>query len=72
MSTPITKEEKDWIDRASYRDLLYKIRFAPVGDPMFTGDTGDYLLKVQRERHAAPGGEVEHVAASKDIGWERS
>jgi hypothetical protein len=70
MSTPITVAQKNWIDNVSYRDLLYKIRFAPVGDPMVDGDTGEYLLKVQRERRAAPGGDVEHVRASKDIGDE--
>jgi hypothetical protein len=68
----MTEAEKKWIDNASYRDLLYKIRFAPVGEPMFTGDTGEYFVKVQRERRAAPGGDGEHVRASKEIGQRGS
>ena len=63
----MTPEQKKWIDGASYEDLLRRNRFAPVGDPIFQGECGDYFLKVMAERQAAdPAG---HVAASKQIGW---
>ena len=63
----MTPEQKEWIDQASYEDLLRRWRFAPVGDPFFQGDTGDYYSKIMGELRAAdPAG---HVAASKSIGW---
>jgi len=62
----MTEAEKSWIDNSSYEGLLSRWRFAPAGDPMFTGDTGQYYKKVMAEKRAAdPGG---HVAASKSIG----
>jgi hypothetical protein len=65
----MTEEQKRWIDNADYESLLYRWRFAPVGDTFFQGDTGDYFKKVMAEkRDADPGG---HVRASKNIGWER-
>ena len=46
----MTNDQKKWIDNASYTALLYKWRFAPSGDPMFQGDTGDYYAKVMAEK----------------------
>jgi len=66
----MTKEQKDWIDSASYKQLLYRWRFAPVGDPMFQGDTGDYYSKIMGEKREEVGN-AEHVRASKTIGWEK-
>lgn len=62
------REMKEWIDNASYEELLRKWRFAPIGDPFFRGEIGDYYSKVmaQKRREA---GEAEHVRASKSIGW---
>ena len=57
---------KKWIDEASYEQLLSKWRFAPIGDPMFQGDTGDYYAKVMREKRE----HVDHVQVSKNVGWE--
>jgi hypothetical protein len=65
----MTDEQKQWIDNASYEDLLRRWRFAPVGDPMFQGDTGDYYSRVISERRNAD--HAEHVDASKRIGWEQ-
>lgn len=64
------EQMKQWIDTASYEELLRKWRFAPAGDPFFTGDTGDYYAKKIAEKRAEVGDE-EHVRASKSIGWER-
>jgi len=62
--------QKKWIDEASYGKLLSRWRFAPVGDPMFTGDTGKYYSEVMAEKRASVGNDG-HVAASKGIGWKR-
>ena len=67
----ITQAEaaKQWIDNASYEELLRKWRFAPVGDPWFQGELGEYYAKVLAAKRDADQGE--HVRASKAIGWER-
>jgi hypothetical protein len=69
MSTPIKQTEKDWIDNATYEQLLYRLRFSPAGDEMFVGDTGRYFSEVMK----AKGVEIGHesrVQASKRIGWK--
>jgi len=70
MSSPMTEAEKKWIDEAAYETLLGKWRFAAAGDPMFTGDTGQYYIKVMVERRAEVGPQA-HTAASKSLGWEK-
>ena len=63
------QEMMDWIDNASYEQLLCKWRFAPIGDPFFQGAMGDYYAEVlSRRRNEDP---ARHVQASKNIGWER-
>jgi hypothetical protein len=67
MSTPMTPEEKAWIDSATLYELLYKWRFAISGDPYFQGDTGGYFLDVmEAKRKANPHAWTQ---ASKDMGW---
>ena len=34
------EKTREWIDNATLVELLRKWRFAPAGDPMFTGETG--------------------------------
>jgi hypothetical protein len=56
----------EWIDNASYAQLLNKWRFAPTGDPFFSGEIGDYYSKIlakKRDEHENP------VAVSKMVGW---
>lgn len=53
----------------SYETMLHKVRFEPVGSPLFQGETGDYLLRRMKAMWEAPGGDEEHVRASKAIGW---
>ena len=65
----MTKEQKNWIDNASYEQLLSKWRFAPIGDTMFQGDTGDYYSKVMAKKKKEVG-DGAHVAASKKLGWD--
>lgn len=64
----MTDKQKKWIDDACYENLLYRWRFAPVGDPMFQGDTFEYYIKVMAEKKREVGN-AGHVAASKTIGW---
>ncbi len=65
----MTTEQKNWIDGSSFTQLLDRWRFAPFGDEMFVGDTGEYYSKVMKEKRAleSDGG----VGASKAIGWKR-
>lgn len=65
----MTEAQRKWIDGASYEQLLRRWRFAPLGDPMFAGDTGDYYGEVMAAKHKNVG-DGEHVATSKRIGWE--
>ena len=58
-----------WIDEASYTQLLYKIRFAPIGSPFFQGRVGEHFQKVCAKRRAEIG-DAGHVKASKEIGWQ--
>jgi hypothetical protein len=64
----MTKEQKEWIDTASYEDLLRRWRFAPTGDPLFQNEVGDYYAEVMRRRRNEVGPAV-HTATSKRIGW---
>lgn len=62
----MTERDKLWIDNASYEDLLRKWRHAPLGDPMFEGETGDYFCKVMSAKKES----CDDVRASKLVGWE--
>lgn len=61
-------EDKVWMDNASYAELLRRWRFAPAGDPIFQGDTGEYYQKVMSEKKNALSHE-EQVQTSKNLGW---
>jgi len=65
----MTDEQKEWIDNASYLELLRKWRFVPSSDGYFTPELTLYYEKVMSQRKAeiGPGAAV---AASKVIGWE--
>ena len=63
----LTPERRAYIDSLPVATLLSRVRFAPVGDPWFQDETGDYWMKrlseVRSQDNAA------YVAASKDMGW---
>lgn len=61
----IKQSDKDWIDGAPYETLLYNWRFAPIGHPIFEGETGRYYSKLMKQKREQCG----HVRASKNIGW---
>jgi len=63
----MTPGQKEWIDNASYETLLRKWRFAPSGDPLLQGDTGQYFAKKMGEKKQT----CDHVQVSKNVGWER-
>lgn len=58
---------KEWIDNASYEALLSRWRFSPIGDPIFSGETGDYYAKVLARKRDED--LDRHVSTSKSIGW---
>lgn len=64
----MTPEQKAWIDQASYKELLAKWRFEPMGSPLFQDEAGRYFARVMEEKRAAA--PLEAVAASKSIGWD--
>lgn len=57
------------IDALSYVELLRRWRFAPTGDQMFQGESGDYFARRMAQLRAEPGGQDKHTSASKAIGW---
>lgn len=65
----MNQRQQDWIDNASYEDLLRKARFAPIGDPYFQGELGSYFMTAMMLRRAnlPPG---EHTTTSKRVGWD--
>lgn len=65
----LTQDNKAHIDSMSYQSLLSRWRNAPVGDPWFQGETGDYWGQRMKELRSQPGGDEMHVGASKAIGW---
>lgn len=64
----LTPENKAHIDSLSYEQLLSRWRFAPLGDPWFQGETGDYWSKRMKELREAG---TDHVQVSKNIGWKK-
>lgn len=62
----LTPENKRYIDKLSYVELLRRWRFAPAGDQWFSGPTGTYWGDRMNELRPT----VNHVAASKQIGWD--
>lgn len=67
----LTEKNKKHIDSLSLESLLSRWRFAPSGDLWFQGETGKYWGERMNELRNKPGGQEEHVRASKAIGWER-
>jgi hypothetical protein len=62
----LTEENKKHIDAMSYESLLSHWRFAPIGDPWFEGETGNYWsLRMHELKEQG----VDHVGASKSVGW---
>ncbi len=58
----------EWINGATYDQLLSRWRFAPIGSPWFQGKVGEHYQKVMANRRKEVG-RSGHVRASKSIGW---
>lgn len=58
-------ELKQWIDNASYEQLLSNWRFHPPGHEMFQGEIGAYYAQVMEQKRD----QCDPVQASKNIGW---
>ena len=65
----MTPEQKQWIEDASFEQLLRHWRNAPSGDPIFEGEAGVYYRKTMASKRAE-GGPGAAVAASKRVGWD--
>ena len=61
----LTPENKAHIDELNVYDLLNGVRYAPVGDPWFQGETGAYWLKRLAELRNQDQGA--YVSASKAL-----
>lgn len=64
----LTNELKDKIDGMTYKELLSKWRFAPLGDELMLGESGKYFSKVFRVKENAIS-HSEHTRISKEMGW---
>lgn len=62
------KEMKNWIDNATYEELLSRWRFASGGDLIFQGEAGEYYAEVMKKKREEIGNDA-CVKASKNIGW---
>lgn len=60
---------KQWIDNASYYQLLRKNRFGKSEDPIFQGDLGKHFMDtLTKKRNNLT--HNEQVKISKQIGWD--
>jgi len=65
----MTPEQKKTIDDMPYEAMLRLWRNSPIGNSMFSGETGKYFSEVMNDKRAKVGND-EHVRASKNIGWD--
>ena len=47
---PMNEGTRQAIDEMDYREMLEKVRYAPVGSPWFAGETGDYFMAVMKRK----------------------
>lgn len=55
--------------KMSYEQMIYKWRFAPFGDPMFSGEAGQLFSKIMNEKKNKLTPE-QQSEISKRIGWD--
>jgi len=63
------KVMRDWMDGASYLELLTRWRFADEDDGIFQNDMGKRYVRVMGEKKSKLS-EADQVAISKRVGWE--
>ncbi len=64
----LTTELKAQIDKFDYFSLLERWRYAPAGDPIFQGESGNYWRNRMEYLKSQPGGIENAIAASKRLG----
>lgn len=65
----LTEKLKKEIDSKTMYELLKAVRFENFDNPIFQGESGDYWLTRINYLRSQPGGALEHVKASKSLGW---
>lgn len=63
----VPNKMKEYINNASYGQLLHKWRFASSGDPFFQGEIGDYYKKVMFKKRDQLS-HKDQIHASKVVG----
>lgn len=63
----MTPKQKEWVDKASYIQLLDRWRNAPIGDSIFIDDIENYYQEAMKKKRIS---DEEHTKASKQIGWD--
>jgi len=63
----MSKELVDWIEKASYEQMLERNRFGPLGDPIFKGDIGILFADSMRNK-ANKLSNADKVRISKELG----
>ena len=58
----------EWVDNATYSQLLERWRHAPAGDEMFVGEFARYYSNVMHEKKLMLDDGMA-VQISKEIGW---
>ena len=61
-------EMLEWIKRATYEELMEKVRREPCGSRWFVGDVGKAFV-IARQVRASTLTQAEKVAVSKRVGW---
>lgn len=56
------------VERMEYEEMVHKLRFAPIGDPMFLGTVGEaFGRRLRAFEDLLP--HENKVAISKKVGW---
>ena len=61
--------DREWIMKASYKDLLLRNRFGGIGDHIFQGVIGKFYME-QMSMKRSELSNAEQVQISKQIGWD--
>ncbi len=64
----MTQDEKQWIDNASYEELLGRWRRLPSGSSWFIGETGEYYSKVMARKRSKAERRIRWQSANGECG----
>ena len=60
--------DREWIMKASYKELLETNRFGDIGNPIFRDELGKFFMEQMAMKKSELSAD-EQVAISKQIGW---